>query len=73
LSNNQIKIKKEDNKMLSVGGNVSQLMQQVSQIQEDESLLSLSTEYNPNISQLIRTNKNVFISQVSPEHRSDTI
>lgn len=59
--------------MLSVGGNVSQLMQQVSQIQEDESLLSLSTEYNPNISQLIRTNKNVFISQVSPEHRSDTI
>jgi hypothetical protein len=48
--------------MVSVGGNVSQLVQQVSKIQENESLHYPSTEYNPNISQLIRTNINVLIS-----------
>lgn len=59
--------------MVSAGGNVSQLVQQVSKIRENESLHYSSTEYYPSISQLIRTNINVFIAQVSPEHKCTTI
>ena len=55
--------------MVSAGGNVSQLVQQVSKIQENKSLHYPSTEYNSNISQLIRTNINVFIAQFPPQHR----
>lgn len=59
--------------MVSAGGNVSQLVQQVSKIQENESMHYPSTEYNPSISQLIRTNINVFIAQFTQEHRCATI
>lgn len=59
--------------MVSAGGNVTQLVQQVSKIQENESLHYPSTEYNPNISQLIIININVFIAQFPPEHNCTTI
>jgi len=52
---------------------VSQLVQQVSKIQENKSLHYPSTEYNSNISQLIRTNINVFIAQFPPQHTCTTI
>ena len=52
---------------------MSQLVQQVSKIQENESLHYPSTAYNPNISQLIRTNISVFIAQFSPGHTCTTI